>query len=67
MTTHLQRMKFRDISCLNNATTKEKEKILALSMYYKLRRYGPLDRYVQTYETYIAKSQKKNYQQQTLY
>ena len=67
MTTHLQRMKFRDISCLNNATTKGKEKILALSMYYKLRRYGPLDRYVQTYETYIAKSQKKNYQQQTLY
>lgn len=67
MTAHLQRMKFRDISCLNNATTKVKGKILALSMYHKLRRYGPLDRHVQTYEDYIAKSQKKNYQQQTLY
>lgn len=43
-------MNFVDTGCLNNATTKEKENDLALSMYYKLGKYDPLDKYVKTYK-----------------
>lgn len=51
MATQLRRMSFQDTGRLNNATTKERENILALSMYYKLGRYDPSDKCIQTYKS----------------
>ena len=56
-----KRMNFVDTGCLNNATAKEQENDLALSMYYKLGKYDPLDKYVKTYKNKdIIKLYKKN-------
>lgn len=45
----LQRMWFRNTGCLNKALTFEKHHLIVLAIYYKLRRYDPSDKLVQTY------------------
>lgn len=50
MTAQLQCMNFRDTGCLSYATTKERENILVLSMYYKLGKYDPSNKYVKSYK-----------------
>ena len=43
-------MKFRDGQCLNNTTSTERENILALAIYYKLGKFDPSDKHIQTYK-----------------
>ena len=47
---NLEKMNFLDTGTLTNAYEFEKHSIIALAMYYKLGRYDPSDKFVQTYK-----------------
>ena len=49
LATPLHKRSFMDTRCLINATKTEKERLLALAMYYCLGQYDPSDKYTQTY------------------
>ena len=49
LATLLHKRSFIDTGCLINATKTEKERLLALAMYYCLGKYDPSDQYTQTY------------------
>ena len=49
MTNQLQKMGFRDTGYLNNTLNFERNLIIALSMYYKLGRFDPSDKFIETY------------------
>ena len=42
-------MGFHDTGCLNNALNFERNYIIALSMYYKLGRFTPSDKFIEIY------------------
>ena len=60
MVNRLEQMGFNDTGNLTNAYSFEKIEILALAMYYKLRRYDPSDRFVQTQKNKILSKYKMN-------
>ena len=49
MVNNLDKMSFRDTGCLSNVYIFEKNYIITLAMYYKMGRYNPSDRFIQTY------------------
>ena len=49
LATRLHKRSFIDTGCLINATNTEKERLLALAMYYCLGKYDPSDKYIPTY------------------
>ena len=61
-------MNFRDTGCVNNATTTttEKEIILTLAMYYKLGKFDPPDKHVQTYRNKNKKNLYKKFTEEKL-
>ena len=62
----LHKRSFIDTGCLNNATTTEKENIIALSMLQQLGKYDPSDKYVKTYKNRnIIKLYKKYTEEKT--
>ena len=73
MVSKLEKMRFNDTGCLNNAYRFERNYILALAMYYKMVRYDPSDRFTQTYKNkdiltkYKMISEEKIGMNQTLY
>ena len=49
MTTKLAKSSYRDTGFLNNATTNERQRIIALSMYYQLGKFDPSNQFISTY------------------
>ena len=49
MTQKLAKLNYRDTRFLSNATTGEREKIIALSMYYQIGRFDPSNQFICTY------------------
>lgn len=52
--TQLQTTSFRDVGNLNNATTDERIKIIALSMYYNLGTFDPSNEHIEKYKDKIV-------------
>ena len=50
LATQLQTTSFRDVGNLNNATTDERIKIIALSMYYNLGTFDPSNEHIEKYK-----------------
>lgn len=46
MTTKLAKSSYRDTGFLNNATTNERQRIIALSMYYQLGKFDPSNQFI---------------------
>ena len=65
MTQKLAKFNYRDTGFLTNATTDERNQIIALSMYYQIGRYDPSNKFITTYsnkdilELYKQYTQKK--------
>ena len=49
MTQRLAKLNYRDTGFLSNATPEERNKIIALSMYYQIGRYDPSSKFVVNY------------------
>ena len=65
MTQKLAKFNYRDTAFFTNATTDERNQIIALSMYYQIGRYDPSNKFITTYsnkdvlELYKQYTQKK--------
>ena len=65
MTQKLAKFNYRDTGFLINATADEKNQIIALSMYYKIGRYDPSNKFITTYSNKDVLELYKQYTQKT--
>lgn len=61
MTQKLAKLNYRDTGFLSNATTGEREKIIALWMYYQIGRFDPSNQFIRTYRNKNIISMVKQY------
>ena len=66
MTEKLATMSYRDTSFLTDATKDERNRIIALSMYYQIGRFNPSNTFLKTYSNKEVLKLVKTYTEQKL-
>ena len=66
MTQKLAKLNFRDTGFLSNATQDERNRIIALAMYYQIGRFDPSNTFVKNYKNKDVIELAKQYTEQRL-
>ena len=67
MTQKLAKLNYRDTGFVSNATTDEKQQIIALSLYYELGKFDPSNQFIRTYKDKTIINMVRQYTEQKLH
>ena len=67
MTQKLAKLNYRDTGFVTNATTDEKQQIIALSLYHQLGKFDPSNQFVRTYKDKTIINMVRQYTEQKLH